>query len=128
MNKINKLGDKNNDGTQSDSALSNPNGMQIPPEGIGNKKRRPSMAKALVILGLSKKSNSATNLTLGKRFGFARSEEYGVMPELRNRNLSPSGGSGDSGSNDEKLKQKFVLFLFFKKKQKRAFKFDVKII
>jgi len=53
---------KETDGTLSDSALSNPNN---PPENSANKKRRPSMAKALVILGLSKKSNSASNLTLG---------------------------------------------------------------
>lgn len=86
------------DGTLSDSALTNP--ISTIPETLNNKKRRPSMAKALVILGLSKKSNSASNLTLGKRFGFARSEEYGVMPELRNRNLSPS--SGDSGAEDKK--------------------------
>lgn len=78
----------------------------------GKAKRRPSMAKALVILGLSKKSNSASNLTMGKRFGFARSEEYGVMPELRNRNLSPpagsgSGGSADGASQDDKNKPKY---------------------
>lgn len=45
------------DGTLSDSALSNP--MNSP---LDNKKRRPSVAKALVILGLSKKSSSASNL------------------------------------------------------------------
>lgn len=74
------------------------------PGGAGGKaaKRRPSMAKALVILGLSKKSNSASNLTMGKRFGFARSEEYGVMPELRNRNLSPPASDGGA-SQDEKI-------------------------
>lgn len=88
-----------NDGTMSDSALTNP--MNNFPE-TANKKRRPSMAKALVILGLSKKSNSASNLTGNKRFGFARSEEYGMLPELRNRNLSPS--SGDSSVDDKKPK------------------------
>ena len=82
------------DGALSDSATI--------PETTNNKKRRPSMAKALVILGLSKKSNSASNLAHGKRFGFARSEEIGVLPELRNRNLSPPGGSGDSSGGDEK--------------------------
>jgi hypothetical protein len=73
---------------------------------LNNKKRRPSMAKALVILGLSKKSNSASNLALGKRFGFARSEEYGVVPELRSR----STNAGDS-SNEDKPKQRYY-FLF----------------
>ncbi|RNA23148.1 regulating synaptic membrane exocytosis 2-like isoform X2 [Brachionus plicatilis] len=82
-----KRNNEKNDGTMSDSALTNP--MNNLPE-TANKKRRPSMAKALVILGLSKKSNSASNLTSNKRFGFARSEEYGMLPELRNRNLSPS--------------------------------------
>lgn len=90
------------DGTLSDSALSS----SMVESGGGptgaNKKRRPSMAKALVILGLSKKSNSASNLTVGKRIGFARvSEEYGVTPELRNRNLSPPG-SADSAAADDK--------------------------
>jgi hypothetical protein len=91
------------DGTVSDSALTNPQGEAAAAGGggAGGKKRRPSMAKALVILGLSKKSNSANNLTLGKRIGFARvSEEYGVTPELRNRNLSPPG-SVDSGGEDK---------------------------
>ena len=95
------------DGTLSDSALTNPMSEGGPGAPIGaNKKRRPSMAKALVILGLSKKSNSASNLTYGKRIGFARvSEEYGVTPELRNRNLSPAG-SADSGGveNDRRPK------------------------
>jgi hypothetical protein len=51
--------DSRNDGTLSDSVLT------TPPE--SNKKRRPSMSsKALVILGLSKKTNSATNLGYGK--------------------------------------------------------------
>lgn len=133
---------KPTDGTQSDSALSNPlTGIQSVGAGLsgvsgvgggggggggpssmaasstelaaaglggaagagGKVKRRPSMAKALVILGLSKKSNSASNLTMGKRFGFARSEEYGVMHELRNRNLSPPS---DGASQDEKNKPK----------------------
>jgi hypothetical protein len=53
-----------NDGTLSDSALSNPMTSMISEN--ANKKRRPSMAKALVILGLSKKSNSASNLAYGK--------------------------------------------------------------
>jgi hypothetical protein len=89
------------DGTLSDSALTNPIGEGAPGAASG-KKRRPSMAKALVILGLSKKSNSANNLTYGKRIGFARvSEEYGVTPELRNRNLSPPG-SADSGGEQDK--------------------------
>lgn len=119
-----KLVNKPTDGTQSDSALSNPvansvaastaelAGVGIGGSGTGGKqpKRRPSMAKALVILGLSKKSNSASNLTMGKRFGFARSEEYGVMPELRNRNLSPPSNSGDSAGNDDKNRPKSVSF------------------
>lgn len=51
--------DPRNDGTLSDSVLS------TQPE--SNKKRRPSMSsKALVILGLSKKTNSASNLGFGK--------------------------------------------------------------
>ncbi|CAF0942842.1 unnamed protein product [Rotaria sp. Silwood1] len=70
--------DLRNDGTLSDSVLS------TQPE--SNKKRRPSMSsKALVILGLSKKTNSASNLGYGKRFGFQRSEEIGVQPHLRSR-------------------------------------------
>jgi hypothetical protein len=72
------------------------------PNALNNKKRRPSMAKALVILGLSKKSNSASNLS-SKRFGFARSEEYGVTPELRSRNSSPAG-AGDSSDGEQKSK------------------------
>ncbi|CAF1216277.1 unnamed protein product [Rotaria sordida] len=72
--------DLRNDGTLSDSILS------TQPE--SNKKRRPSMSsKALVILGLSKKTNSASNLGYGKRFGFQRSEEIGVQPHLRSRTL-----------------------------------------
>jgi hypothetical protein len=51
--------DSRNDGTLSDSVLS------AQPE--SNKKRRPSMSsKALVILGLSKKTNSTSNLGYGK--------------------------------------------------------------
>lgn len=51
--------DPRNDGTLSDSVLS------TQPE--SNKKRRPSMSsKALVILGLSKKTNSTSNLGYGK--------------------------------------------------------------
>ena len=51
--------DPRNDGTVSDSVLSN--------QAESNKKRRPSMSsKALVILGLSKKTNSASNLGYGK--------------------------------------------------------------
>jgi len=51
--------DSRNDGTLSDSVLS------TQPE--STKKRRPSMSsKALVILGLSKKTNSASNLGYGK--------------------------------------------------------------
>ena len=50
--------DQRQDGTLSDSVLSNP------AESI--KKRRPSMSsKALVILGLSKKANSASSIGLG---------------------------------------------------------------
>ncbi len=104
------------DGTVSDSALTNTitnmadsggaaGGAQTSGAPVGNKKgRRPSMAKALVILGLSKKSNSASNLAYGKRIGFARvSEEYGVLPELRNRNFSPStAGSGNESGAEEK--------------------------
>jgi hypothetical protein len=59
----NSLSEKN-DGTLSDSALSNPMTTMI--SETSNKKRRPSMAKALVILGLSKKSNSASNLAYGE--------------------------------------------------------------
>ncbi len=94
-------GVKETDGTLSDSALSNPNN---PPENNtgANKKRRPSMAKALVILGLSKKSSSASNLTLGKRYGFARSEEIGAVPELRNLKLnnSSAGAAVDNSGGD----------------------------
>lgn len=104
-----KVNSEKTDGTLSDSALTNP--ISSMPE-TANKKRRPSMAKALVILGLSKKSNSASNLTLGKRFGFARSEEYGVMPELRNRNLSPS--SGDSSGEDKKPRFVSRRFSFYR--------------
>jgi len=51
--------DPRNDGALSDSVLSSQ------PE--SNKKRRPSMSsKALVILGLSKKTNSTSNLGYGK--------------------------------------------------------------
>jgi hypothetical protein len=51
--------DQRNDGTVSDSGLSTQTEL--------GKKRRPSMSsKALVILGLSKKANSASNLGLGK--------------------------------------------------------------
>ena len=90
------------DGTMSDSALSSTNAA-VAPDNPANKKRRPSMAKALVILGLSKKSNSASNLAYGKRFGFARSEEYGVTaPELRNRTVS-ANASGDSSGNEDKM-------------------------
>lgn len=92
--------DPRNDGTLSDSVLTSQGGDS-------NKKRRPSMSsKALVILGLSKKTNSASNLgygryrrgllsaaamiddvCAGKRFGFQRSEEIGVQPHLRSRAL-----------------------------------------
>ncbi|CAF3463069.1 unnamed protein product [Rotaria socialis] len=76
----NNKSDIRNDGTLSDSILS------TQPE--SSKKRRPSMSsKALVILGLSKKTNSASNLGYGKRFGFQRSEEIGVQPHLRSRTL-----------------------------------------
>ena len=65
LNKISKAGEAGGaadkvDGTLSDSAVSS-----APPENT-NKKRRPSMAKALVILGLSKKSNSTSNVGLGR--------------------------------------------------------------
>jgi hypothetical protein len=51
--------DPRNDGTLSDSVLSG--------QTESNKKRRPSMSsKALVILGLSKKTNSTSNLGYGK--------------------------------------------------------------
>ena len=95
--KANKA-DQRQDGTLSDSVLSS--------QPDSNKKRRPSMSsKALVILGLSKKANSASNLgiskffesclssvqcqmhLLAKRSGFQRSEEIGVQPHLRNRTL-----------------------------------------
>ncbi|CAF0948351.1 unnamed protein product [Adineta ricciae] len=73
-------GEQRNDGTLSDSALST--------QSESNKKRQPSMSsKALVILGLSKKANSSSNLGGGKRYGFQRSEEVGVQPHLRNRTL-----------------------------------------
>ena len=49
--------DQRNDGTLSDSGLST--------QSESNKKRRPSMSsKAFVILGLSKKTNSSSNLGL----------------------------------------------------------------
>ena len=52
-------GEQRNDGTLSDSALST--------QSESNKKRQPSMSsKALVILGLSKKANSSSNLGGGK--------------------------------------------------------------
>jgi hypothetical protein len=58
MNKTTKS-DQRQDGTLSDSVLSN----QMDP----NKKRRPSTSKkALVVLGLSKKANSTSNLGHGK--------------------------------------------------------------
>ncbi|CAF3542722.1 unnamed protein product [Adineta steineri] len=77
--KISKL-DQRNDGTVSDSALSS--------QSETNKKRQPSMSsKALVILGLSKKANSSSNLGCAKRYGFQRSEEIGVQPHLRSRAL-----------------------------------------
>jgi len=100
-----------NDGTMSDSALTNP--PTTAPDNPANKKRRPSMAKALVILGLSKKSNSASNLAYGKRFGFARSEEYGVVaPELRNRTLSATA-SGESSGNEDKTPKPTYDFIFY---------------
>ncbi|CAF2707840.1 unnamed protein product [Rotaria sp. Silwood2] len=68
-----------NDGSVSDSILSS--------QTDSNKKRRPSMSsKAFVILGLSKKANSSSNIGC-KRYGFQRSEEIGVQPHLRNRAL-----------------------------------------
>ncbi len=95
----------------SDSALTNP--PTTAPDNPANKKRRPSMAKALVILGLSKKSNSASNLAYGKRFGFARSEEYGVVaPELRNRTLSATA-SGESSGNEDKTPKPTYDFIFY---------------
>ena len=104
------------DGAMSDSALTNPNASSVAPadnnNNPANKKRRPSMAKALVILGLSKKSNSASNLAYGKRFGFARSEEYGVTaPELRNRTLSATA-SGDTSGNEDKTPKPRYIFLY----------------
>ena len=51
------------DGTLSDSALTTPLATSTNESG---KKRRPSMAKALVILGLSKKSTSSSNITYCK--------------------------------------------------------------
>lgn len=54
--------DQRQDGTLSDSILSS--------NADSSKKRRPSMSsKALVILGLSKKANSASNLGLGTLTG-----------------------------------------------------------
>ena len=102
--KINNLNSiEKADGTLSDSALTNSvtNQQENSQNANNNKKRRPSMAKALVILGLSKKSNSASNLS-SKRFGFARSEEYGVVPELRSRNSSPAGGDSSDGEQKPK--------------------------
>lgn len=100
-NQINEnMKNEKNDGTVSDSALTN---CVANFHETGNKKRRPSMAKALVILGLSKKSNSASNLTCNKRFGFARSEEYGMMPELRNLNLSPSSAAPSTEEKKPRL-------------------------
>jgi hypothetical protein len=72
--------EQRNDGTVSDSILSSQ------PE--SNRKRRSSkQSKAFVILGLSKKANSSSNLGYGKGSGFQRSEEIGVQPHLRNRAL-----------------------------------------
>ncbi|CAF3784330.1 unnamed protein product [Rotaria sordida] len=70
--------EQKNDGSVSDSILSS--------QTESSKKRRPSMSsKAFVILGLSRKANSSTNI--GKRYGFQRSEEIGVQPHLRSRTL-----------------------------------------
>jgi hypothetical protein len=55
---LSSLENDKKDGTLSDSALTNPLTTTE-----NNKKRRPSMAKALVILGLSKKSSSTNNIT-----------------------------------------------------------------
>jgi hypothetical protein len=64
LNKVNTmLENDKKDGTMSDSALSSPAATN---NLLENKKRRPSMAKALVILGLSKKSSSACNLSFSK--------------------------------------------------------------
>ena len=100
LNKISKVGDliaaeKQLDGTVSDSNSA----AQIEGAIGGNKKRRPSMAKALVILGLSKKSNSTNTLAMGKRLVFPRSEEIGMTPELRNR--FTSRGERDPSANDD---------------------------
>lgn len=72
--------DPKNDGTLSDSVLSN--------QTESNKKRRPSMSsKALVILGLSKKTNSASNLGHGK---LTRIDEIIVMIDVQLREYFPS--------------------------------------
>jgi hypothetical protein len=96
LNKISKVAEMTgtSDGTLSDSAVTN-----APPE-TTNKKRRPSMAKALVILGLSKKSNSTNNVSI-KRFGFARSEEIGMTPELKNRNINRDRDPSSSAEQSE---------------------------
>lgn len=114
LNKISKVDQmiaggpsgKTTDGAASDSGQA---------EGAaGQKKRRPSMAKALVILGLSKKSNSASNLTMNKRFGFARSEEVGMTPELRNRftnrNRDPSVDEEKKDEGSQEPKPRYFLF------------------
>ncbi len=96
LNKVSRVGEiiAKEDGTVSDSATSQT-------EQTGAKKRRPSMAKALVILGLSKKSSSANNLALGKRLVFPRSEEVGMTPELRNR-FTQRGERDPSADTEDK--------------------------
>lgn len=65
--------DPRNDGTLSDSVLSSQ-------PGDSNKKRRPSMSsKALVILGLSKKTNSTSNLGYGRYLTDRLLEKYDVL-------------------------------------------------
>ena len=68
------------DGTLSDSALTNPLSTTE-----NNKKRRPSMAKALVILGLSKKSNSTNNITISNYFTFKLNFKYLKLANFLNR-------------------------------------------
>ncbi len=111
LNKVSKVGEiiaaEKNDGAVSDSSSSLTEG------GVAGKKRRPSMAKALVILGLSKKSSSTNSLAPGKRLVFPRSEEVGMAPELRNRftqrgERDPSADEEKKSDASEQPKARFV--------------------
>ncbi|KAI3390151.1 hypothetical protein SNEBB_001824 [Seison nebaliae] len=61
-------------------------------------KRRTSVAKALVILGINKKSQSASNLGQ-RRLGFNRTEEIGIPDKLMSRSLSRTTSQSSEGSD-----------------------------